>query len=500
MRSIRFARPLLAALLISGTAAASAEETLSDAELRSRLESYLDQAAHEGFSGAVLVARRGEVLLERGYGARVPGTDEAVRADTVFTTGSITKQFTAAAILRLEQQGKLTVDDPISEYLGAVPEDKRAITIDLLLSHRAGFPGAIGDDRERVGRDEFVRRALATPLRFAPGDGYEYSNVGYSLAAAIVERVSGKGFERYLHDELFVPAGMRDTGYHLPGWAPDRHAHGVRDDGGDWGSLADAMLSDDGPGWHLLGNGGILSTVGDMNRWHRALMGDAILSPAAKAKLYARHAEEPGGSWYGYGWSIEPTPWGEMVTHNGGNPFFFSDFLRFLDADVVVYYSTTSRDRRMRELGRPLASIVFTGEVPRLAPRAPALRPPGSGEPAAEGSAAARWGLPGTPEGERAGLLLDALAATAPETRAAFAADGFGEAMRARRTEDEHRALLERMRGDLGEFRVRGFVRGDDGLLVALEPGNAPGPMKITLRVEPAPPHRISGLSVQLGD
>jgi len=500
MHAIRNARPLLAVLLISGAAAASAEEALSDAELRSRLEGYLDTAAHEGFSGAVLVARSGRVLLERGYGARVPGTDEAVRTDTVFTTGSITKQFTAAAILRLEQQGKLAVDDPISKSLGEVPEDKRAITIDHLLSHRAGFPGAIGDDRERVGRDAFVRRALATPLLFPPGDGYEYSNVGYSLAAAIVERVSGKGYEQFLHDELFVPAGMRDTGYHLPQWAPERHAHGVRDDGGDWGSLADVMLPDGGPGWNLLGNGGILSTVGDMYRWHRALMGDALLTSASKARLYARHAEEPGGNWYGYGWSIEPTPWGEMVTHNGGNPFFFSDFLRFLDADVVVYYSTSSRDRRMRRLGRPLARIVFTGEVPGLEPRGPDLRPPGSGAPAAEGSAAARWGLPGTPEGERAGLLLDVLAAPGPDARAAFAADGFGAAMRARRTPDEHRALLERMRGDLGDFALRGFARVDEGLLLVLEPGTAPGPMKITLQVEREPPHRISGLGVQLGD
>jgi CubicO group peptidase (beta-lactamase class C family) len=449
----------------------------------------------------VVVARGGEVLLERGYGMADPGRDLPVSAATVFTTGSITKQFTAAAVLALEATGKLAVGDPISKYLGEVPSDKAAITIHHLLSHQAGFPGAIGDDRERIGRDAFVRQALATPLRFAPGSGYEYSNVGFSLAAAIVEKVSGRSYEAFLRETLWLPAGMRETGYHLPQWAPERHAHGQRPDGSDWGTEASNFFTDGGPGWHLLGNGGVLSTTGDMLRWHRALQGESILSAASKAKLYAKHVDEGGGTWYGYGWSIEPTPWGEMVTHNGGNPFFFADYLRFLDADVVIYFATSSRDRRMRRIGRPLARIVFTGEVSPFEPKPVRLSEPGSAA-APAGSAAARWGLPGTAAGERAGTLLDALAAPSAAERERFAAEGFAPPVVARRGADGLRELLSRMRGDLGEgFRLRGFRPGEgEGLVVVLAPAGGPGPMQITLEVEPQPPHRIAGIGVQLGE
>ncbi|MCM2269694.1 MAG: beta-lactamase family protein, partial [Thermoanaerobaculia bacterium] len=497
--SLHALRRLSAVLFVAATAAAAvaaqAPPALADAELTARLERYLDAAAREGFTGAVLVARGSRVLVERGYGIADPGRNLPVSATTVFTTGSITKQFTAAAVLKLEEQGRLAVGDPISKYLGEVPPDKTAITIHHLLSHQAGFPGALGDDRERIGRDDYVRQALAAPLLFAPGGGYEYSNVGFSLAAAIVERVAGAGYETFLRDTLWLPAGMRDTGYHLPAWTPERHAHGVRQDGGDWGTEPGNFFTDGGPGWHLLGNGGVLSTTGDMLRWHRALQGESILSASSKAKLFAKHVDEGGGTWYGYGWSIEPTPWGEMVTHNGGNPFFFADYLRFPEADVVVYFTTSSRDRRMRRLGRPLARIVFTGEAPPFEPPPAPLQAPGSAA-APAGSAAARWGLPGTPAGERAGALLDALAAASGAERERFAGEGFAPAVVARRGAQGLVELLERMRGDLGEdFRLRGFRPGqNDGLVVVLAANAGPGPMQITLDVEPGAPHRIAGI------
>jgi CubicO group peptidase (beta-lactamase class C family) len=500
-RTIRLAATLLACALALPAAAADALLPLADAELTARLERYLDAAAAEGFTGAVLVARGGKVLVERGYGLADPGREIPVSAATVFTTGSITKQFTAAAVLKLEERGKLSVANPISSYFDGVPADKASITIHHLLSHQAGFPGAIGDDRERIGRDEFVRQALATPLLFAPGTGYEYSNVGFSLAAAIVEKVSGQSYESFLRETLWLPAGMRDTGYNLPAWAPERHAHGQRPDGADWGTEPGNFFADGPPGWHLLGNGGVLSTTGDMLRWHRALAGDAILTPASKAKMYARQVDEGGGTWYGYGWSIEPTPWGEMVTHNGGNPFFFADYLRFLDSDVVVYFTTSSRDRRMRRIARPLTRIVFTGEAPPFEPKPARLSEPGSAA-APAGSAAARWGLPGVPAGERAGALLDALASASAAERERFAAEGFASAVVARRGAQGLVELLERMRGDLGDgFRVRGFRPGEsDGLVVVLAPAAGPGPMQISLEVEPAPPHRIAGIGVQLGE
>jgi len=488
-------------LLISATTARSEESQLSDAVLRRRLDEYLGHAGAEGFTGAVLVARGGRILVERGYGMADAAHSVPVTAETVFTTGSITKQFTAAAVLVLAQRGKLSLQEPISKYFQDVPADKLAITIDLLLSHRAGFPGAIGDDREPIGRDAYVRRALATPLEFAPGTGYGYSNVGYSLAAAIIEMASGESYEDFLHDALFAPAGMKQTGYRLPNWDPRLLAHGIRPgDGGDWGSMVEVMIADHGPGWNLIGNGGIQSTVGDMYLWDRALRGTTILTAASKRAMYAKHAEEPGGTWYGYGWSIEPTPWGEMVTHNGGNQIFFSDFLRFLEPDVVIYFSTSSTDPRMKRLARPLARIVFTGQVPQFEPTPEPLRAPGS-EPAPAGSSAARWGLPTSPAGQRAAALLDALASTDDSSRRAFAADGFAPSMITRRGADALAGLLERMHGDLGTFTLRGYRPTESGgIVVVLVPGEGPGPMTIELEIEPGGTHRIGGLDVELGD
>jgi len=172
-------------LLLFRPAAAQVPAPLGDAETRTRLDEYMAERASAGFSGVVIVARDGKVLLQRGYGYLDAGKTRPVAADSVFTTGSITKQFTAAAILKLEMQGRLKTNEAMARYLPGVPDDKRAITIHQLLTHTAGFPPASGDDLEAIGRDAFERLVLSRPLAQAPGT-YEYSNVGYSLLAALV--------------------------------------------------------------------------------------------------------------------------------------------------------------------------------------------------------------------------------------------------------------------------------------------------------------------------
>ena len=490
---------LLMLLLVAPVQARAA--AVPDSVVTAGLERTMAAAAAEGFRGAVLVARGENVLLARGYGTTVPGGNSPITAETVFTTGSITKQFTATAILKLETQGKLSVQDKLGRWFDAVPADKSGITLHQLLTHTAGFPGAIGDDRERIGRDAYVQRALATPLLFAPGARYEYSNVGYSLLAAIVEKASGQDYEPFLHDQLFVPAGMHDTGYRLPAWDPARLAHGSNDDGSDWGTTMEHAILPDGPGWNLLGNGGIHSTVLDMLRWHRALAGDAILPAAARAQMITKQVEEGGGTWYGYGWSIEPTDWGTLITHNGGNPYYFADFLRFLDSDVVIYYTTASRERRMRRLARPLARIVFTGEVPALPPSVPAAAASQStnpvGAPAAPGSLASKWGLPGGPQAQRAAELLEALTTSDAAWRRDFVRTGFVPDVLESQGEDALDQSLVALRDELAEFRVQRVVPTADGLTLVLETPGAPTELEIS--VEPEPPHRIISIGVQKG-
>ena len=209
MRTSLFLAAAVAQLLAQASGAAAQAPAPTPAE---RVDGLFQRWGGETPGCAVGVDGPGFAPVRRAYGLaelehRVPAT-----VDTIYEAGSVAKQFTAAAVLKLEEAGKLSVGDPIARYFDGVPADKAAITIHHLLSHQAGFPGAIGDDRDRVGRDEFVRQALATPLLFAPGTGYEYSNVGFSLAAAIVEKVAGTSYEAFAREALWLPAGMRDTG------------------------------------------------------------------------------------------------------------------------------------------------------------------------------------------------------------------------------------------------------------------------------------------------
>ncbi len=505
--SLNLAIALASSLLLSGPLAAQGPAPAGDAETRTRLDAYMAERASAGFSGVVLVARGGTVLLQRGYGFLDAGKTRPVAADSVFTTGSITKQFTAAAILKLEMQGRLKTDDVMARYLPGVPDDKRAITIHQLLTHTAGLPPVSGDDREPIGREAFEKLVLSRPLAHPPGT-YEYSNIGYSLLASIVERVSGRAYEAFLVDELFAPARMSETGYSRPQWAATRLAHAVNDDGTDRGTFGEVTMPNGTPGWHLLGNGGLLSTVGDMYRWHLALKGDAILSPAAKDKLFHAWVDEGGGSFYGYGWSVEETPFGKLVTHNGGNPYFFSDFLRYLDRDVVVYFSTNSRDAAMRRIARPLAQIALAGRVlDRPAPTFTAVTAASS--PAPVGTLAAKWKLPGGPAAEAAARLLNGVAEIDPDRRRALVVDVFATSLIERRGAAALADGFERMRGDFGGLAVSGYEEARDaaGAVTAVRlrfaPGNRP-PLLVILTLEPsAQPNvtpRVAGIELQMGN
>ena len=177
------------------------------------LDEYLSRLERFGFSGGALAVRGKEVLLTKSYGLADRARRIPLTTDSVYNLGSITKQFTAAAILTLEMQGKLAVTDLASKYLDGVPADKSTITLHHLLTHSSGLESDFSPtDYDPVGREEYVRRALQSTLLFKPGEGYEYSNAGYSLLAAIVEMVSGQPYEVYLTERVLKPAGMRETG------------------------------------------------------------------------------------------------------------------------------------------------------------------------------------------------------------------------------------------------------------------------------------------------
>ncbi len=328
---------LMCTLLFSSRAITSAE--IVEGELGSRLDRHMQDVAAKGFGGALLVAKNGHLVIAKGFGLASHSPDVPFRADTDFDIGSITKQFTAAGIIKLEQAGKLRLDQRIGDFFQIVPPDKAPITLHQLLTHSAGLVDALGDDYDPLTRPQLVERALASQLLSAPGEQYHYSNVGYSILGAIIELVSGQSYEVFLRENLFRPAGMERTGYLLPNWDKENLARGFRRNGADWGTPLDHRWDTDGPYWNLRANGGILSTVGDLYRWHLALERDDILSPASKQKLFTPYiAEGPNaGTHYTYGWVIATTNRGtKLITHNGGNGIFFADFRRFVDEDVVL--------------------------------------------------------------------------------------------------------------------------------------------------------------------
>jgi len=302
---------------------------------------YLKRLEKLGFAGVVLVAKGDTPLFAEGFGLADREHKVAWTPGTISDIGSITKQFTAAAILKMEEGGKLRVSDPIGKYFDGVPADKAAITLHHLLSHSSGLSDPDIDDFDPVPLAEYVKQTFDKPLLFVPGKGYSYSNANFSLLGAILEKLAGKSYENVLRELLFMPLGMYETGYTLPAWGESRFAPGYDAAGGRWGTFLERPTAADGPHWALRANGGIHMTVYDMLRWARALLEGRVLSPSSMTKLWTPHVSEGGDTFYGYGWSIMKAPDGtKIVTHNGGNGIYYADFAIVPDTGHVVFLMT----------------------------------------------------------------------------------------------------------------------------------------------------------------
>jgi CubicO group peptidase (beta-lactamase class C family) len=317
-----------------------------------------------GFAGVVLVGRGDSIVWQRGYGEADQERHIRNGPSTAFDIGSVTKQFTAAAVLALEQDGKLTVHDPLGKYFPQAPADKRNITLHQMLTHTAGLREYSGPDEQWLSKENFLQQELRSKLVFAPGSSYQYSNVGYSLLAAVIEQVSGLSYEQYLRQRLFQPAGLTSTGYQLAAWPDSAVAVGyVR--GRRWGKPTEKGNFRDGPTWNLRGNGGVLSTAQDMWRWHLALASGRVLAPAAQAKLYQPYvAKTPGGAiHYGYGWSVYQSKRGTpVVSHNGSNDIFFAHLVRYLDprdGRTVLFVVTNQAGDVGKKASQALMSVLF---------------------------------------------------------------------------------------------------------------------------------------------
>ncbi|HEU4881982.1 MAG TPA: serine hydrolase domain-containing protein [Longimicrobium sp.] len=321
--------------------ASTSSHPLSDAEAAREIDRIATAYTALGrFTGTVLIARDGREVMARGYGEADRARGIAATPDTRFDIGSLSKQFTAAAILRLESEGRLSVHDPVSRWLPDYPRPAGdQITLHHLLTHTAGLPSLgrrgklehVVEDCTPRTLDELIAYSKDLPLDFAPGAEYRYSNSGYMLLAAVVERAAGMPFDEYLRTAFFAPAGMAHTGrpavgaeapdlaVGYTGYAPDIEPRGCVH-----------------PSWHT-GAGGIRSTARDLLRWDQALAAGRILPPEQLAKFYHPHVQTGrAGRAYAYGWDRFEVLGRPVIHHNGGTEGFIAEFMRFPDDSLLV--------------------------------------------------------------------------------------------------------------------------------------------------------------------
>lgn len=268
--------------------AVNSSATSNKDELEDKLNEFMQRIDALGYTGALLVAKDGKIILEKAYGLANRGEKIPFSVNTAFDIGSNVKDFTKMSILQLAAKGKINLTDPITKYFENVPADKTSITIEQLMKHTAGLRQYSGPDPEKITRDDFLKRVFAAPLIAEPGKEQNYSNPGYSMLAAIIELVTRQSFEQYVAENILKPAGMTRTGYVLPQWKPSELAHSYMDET-DRGTTFDFPHLDDGNSWNLRGNGGMLSTLGDMYKFHLALETEKLLSNDLKEKLFPQN-------------------------------------------------------------------------------------------------------------------------------------------------------------------------------------------------------------------
>ena len=298
-------------------------------QIRLRLGEYLDSLAATGVSGCVLIRQDEKLLVQRSFGLADREAKVAIDDGTVFDIGSIAKTFTAAAILKLQDQGRLKLNDTIQTHLESVPQDKQRITIHQLLTHTAGLENHHTPyDFFPMTRQQAVKRSLAAPLRWEPGTNEGYSNAGYALLAAIIELVTGESFQSYVKRELITPAKLTSTGWYIDEVLDGRQvAYGYVGDRKRGVPIKWKLT------WSLIGGGGMLSTVDDLDRWQRELFHGKLLSNEARSEL--RRA--PDQSWTS-GWQRRNRDAGPVIEKGGANDFGFTGNIQyyFESGHVVV--------------------------------------------------------------------------------------------------------------------------------------------------------------------
>jgi CubicO group peptidase (beta-lactamase class C family) len=313
--------------------------------------------------GSVLLAKSGKVVLVKGYGLANIELDVGNSPNTKFRLGSITKQFTAAAILQLQETERLRVGDPISKYIPGAPAAWNDITIRHLLTHTSGIPSytdAAGYERhrrERAGAPlNFISRSNSIPLEFTPGERFHYNNSGYFLLGVIIEQVSGMKYEDYLRQHIFAPLEMTSTGYDWPDTILKNRASGYSK--GNDGKVVNADFLDMGQPYAA---GSLYSTVQDLYKWDRALYTSKVLSAQSiEATFTPNKFDWAEGIKYGYGWGITQVHGHKAVGHGGGINGFSTVIWRAIEEGATaIVLSNNDAGSNIGKAGKDLLELLL---------------------------------------------------------------------------------------------------------------------------------------------
>jgi CubicO group peptidase (beta-lactamase class C family)/microsomal dipeptidase-like Zn-dependent dipeptidase len=313
---------------------------LSDAEAAARVDALMHDYTGTAPGASVLVLLDGKPVLRRSYG--LADLEQRTRATpaTNYRLASVTKQFTAAAILLLAEDGRLELDDPVRKWLPTLPESVQPVTLRHLLTHTGGlidYEDSVADDAPQV-HDTDVLRILESERRvyFPAGTQYRYSNSGYALLALVVEKASGHEFAQFLRARIFAPLGMTNTVAFEDGVStvPSR-AYGYTGDGTGWARTDQSSTS------AVLGDGGVYSSTDDLAKWDAAWYDDRLLSKASRERAFAQatHTDNPSID-YGFGWRIT----GETLWHSGETRGFRNVIVRYPERRLTVIVLTNRND------------------------------------------------------------------------------------------------------------------------------------------------------------
>ena len=332
---------------------------LSAAQSAGAIDPIFQDYNHPGVPGAsVLVVRDGKVLYKHSYGMADLEAHVAAAPDTNYRLASVTKQFTAMAILMLRERGLLSLDDPLTRFFPDYPAYGRAVTVRHLLTHTSGLKAyeelmPAGQTVQLKDRDVLKLLEAETSGYFAPGSDWRYSNTGYAHLALIVEKVSGMTFAAFLKKNIFDPLGMDGSVAFEDGISTVPHrAYGYSAHGSSF------ERTDQSPTSAVLGDGGIYSSIEDLYKWDQALY-TRKLAPAATLQMAFTPAVVTSGkpTNYGFGWEIGNFQGRRMVHHNGSTIGFRNEILRLPDEKLTVIVLTNRNGGNPAELAARVAAL-----------------------------------------------------------------------------------------------------------------------------------------------